>query len=202
MCQARSAGRGSEAAHKSNRRIWRRKEGEQHVAMGQQSTNSTTRSSEPLAQAGEQSPPQPIARLTDSNKTFETAADAPHTTTHNMARPVEEGFEGKPSTTTSDPRKLIATISDSLLAALRSTCNAKASVSLLGRIQGKHPGLKALTAWAWETLHPTLVLLSLKSNNIFEVTFETSEGGNPRAQPSRFSLRIGYDILLKLAPTL
>lgn len=47
---------------------------------------------------------------------------------------------------------------------------------LLGRIQGKQPRLKALTAWARESLHPSLALLSLKANNIFEVTFEKPEG--------------------------
>lgn len=59
---------------------------------------------------------------------------------------------------------------------MRSQCDNKASISLLGRIQGKHPGLKALTAWARETLHPSLALLSLKANNVFEVTFERPEG--------------------------
>lgn len=73
-------------------------------------------------------------------------------------------------------RKLVATIPDQLLAALRSTCAAKAKVSLIGRIHGKHPGLKALTAWARGTLHSSLVLLSLKSNNLFEVTFLNPEG--------------------------
>ena len=46
----------------------------------------------------------------------------------------------------------------------------------MGRIQGKHPGLKTLTAWARATLHPSLTLLSLKSNNFFEVTFANQEG--------------------------
>ena len=75
-----------------------------------------------------------------------------------------------------DKRKLVVTIPEALLAALRSTCAAKAEVSLLGRIQGKHPGLNALTAWARDTLHPTLALLSLKANNLFEVTFTSAEG--------------------------
>lgn len=59
---------------------------------------------------------------------------------------------------------------------LRANCEAKASVSLLGRVQGKHPGWKALTAWAKETLHSSLTLLSVKSNNLFEVTFDNAEG--------------------------
>lgn len=75
-----------------------------------------------------------------------------------------------------DARKLVARIPEALLATLRSHCEAKASVSLLGRIHGKHPGLKALTAWARETLHPTLALLSLKSNNVFEITFDKPKG--------------------------
>ena len=76
-----------------------------------------------------------------------------------------------------DNRKLvIITIPEALLASLRSTWAAKAYGSLLGRIQGKHPGLKALTTWAWDTLHPSFALLSLKANNLFEVTFTILEG--------------------------
>ena len=78
--------------------------------------------------------------------------------------------------TQDDYRRLVVNIPEALLSALRSSCAAKAEVSLLGRIQGKHPGLKALTAWARETLHPTLALLSLKANNLFEVTFTSTEG--------------------------
>ena len=73
-------------------------------------------------------------------------------------------------------RKLVVNLPEELLASLRSSCVEKASVSLLGRIQGKHPGLKALTAWARATLHPSLTLLSLKAHNLFEVTFSTPEG--------------------------
>lgn len=76
-----------------------------------------------------------------------------------------------------DPdRKMIINVPEELLNSLRSTCAEKAAVSLLGRIHGKHPGLKALTAWARETLHPSLSLLSLKANNLFEVTFHSTEG--------------------------
>lgn len=75
-----------------------------------------------------------------------------------------------------DTCKVVVTIPEALLANLRSQCDNKASVSLLGRIQGKHPGLKALTAWARATLHPSLAFLSLKANNIFEITFENPEG--------------------------
>lgn len=46
----------------------------------------------------------------------------------------------------------------------------------MGRIQGKHLGLKNLKAWAKDTLHSSLTLFSLKANNIFEVTFEQEEG--------------------------
>ena len=73
-------------------------------------------------------------------------------------------------------RKVLIKVPEDLLASLRTTCAEKASVSLLGRIQGKNPGLKALTAWARETLHPTMLLLSLKSTNLFEVTFSSTEG--------------------------
>ena len=71
---------------------------------------------------------------------------------------------------------IVINVPEELLSSLRTTCAEKASVSLLGRIQGKHPGLKALTAWARETLHPSLSLLTLKANNLFEVTFNSIEG--------------------------
>lgn len=75
-----------------------------------------------------------------------------------------------------NPKKLVVAVPEELLATLRTTCTEKANVSLIGRIQGKHPGLKVLTAWARETLHSTLALLSLKTNNLFEVTFTSPEG--------------------------
>ena len=81
----------------------------------------------------------------------------------------------QPAQDTSE-RKVVVTVPEDLLSSLRSTCAEKAKVSLLGRIQGKHPGLKALTAWARETLHPTLTLLSLKANNLFEISFSDPEG--------------------------
>ena len=85
------------------------------------------------------------------------------------------------STTTpvQDPtidRRLVVKVPEDLLKSLRTTCVEKSKVSLLGRIQGKHPGLKALTAWARDTLHPSLVFLSLKANNLFELTFNSTEG--------------------------
>ena len=73
-------------------------------------------------------------------------------------------------------RKVVVIIPEALLTSLRSSCVEKANVSLLGRIQGKHPGLKALTAWARETLHSSLAFLSLKANNLFEITFNSPEG--------------------------
>ena len=73
-------------------------------------------------------------------------------------------------------RKLVVNIPEELLKSLRSSCAEKSNVALLGRIQGKHPGLKALTAWARATLHPSLAFLSLKANNLFEITFSTPEG--------------------------
>ena len=95
---------------------------------------------------------------------------ATHTTiTHTQDKGLQQAQQ-------EDTRKLYATIPAELLANLCSSCEAKTSVSLLGKIQGKHPGLKALTAWARETLHPSLQLLSLKSNNVFVVTFESPEG--------------------------
>jgi hypothetical protein len=78
--------------------------------------------------------------------------------------------------TQDDSRTVVVNIPEALLSELRSMCAATAEVSLLGRIQGKHPGLKALTAWARNTLHPSLELLSLKANKMFEVTFTSTEG--------------------------
>lgn len=69
----------------------------------------------------------------------------------------------------------MADLLDELLATLRSNCATKAEVSLIGRVQGKHPGLNALMAWARDTLHPSLSLLSLKNNKLFEVTFSLPE---------------------------
>lgn len=68
------------------------------------------------------------------------------------------------------------TFPEAHLATLRSTCAEKAKVSLLGRIQGKHPGLKALTAWARDTLHPSFSSLLIKANNLFEISFSDPEG--------------------------
>ena len=75
-----------------------------------------------------------------------------------------------------DGDRLVARLSDTLLATLRSHCEKKTSISLIGRIYGKHPGLKALKAWARETLHSSLALLSVNANNAFEVTFDKAEG--------------------------
>ena len=88
-------------------------------------------------------------------------------------------MEAQRSTDATQPateKKLVVNIPEELLKALRSSCTEKSNVALLGRIQGKHPGLKALTAWARDTLHPSLVFLSLKANNLFEITFKTPEG--------------------------
>ena len=86
---------------------------------------------------------------------------------HNTTTPAQDP--------TSD-RRLVVKVPEDLLKSLRTSCVEKSNVSLLGRIQGKHPGLKALTAWARDTLHPSLVFLSLKANNLFEITFSSPEG--------------------------
>jgi hypothetical protein len=75
-----------------------------------------------------------------------------------------------------DDECVVINVPEEQLASMRKACAEKASVSLLGRIQGKHPGLKALTAWARDTLHSSLILLSIKANNLFEVTFSSIEG--------------------------
>ena len=72
--------------------------------------------------------------------------------------------------------RVVVTLSETLLTSLKTACAETAKVTLLGRIQGKHPGLKALTAWARATLHPSLSSLYLKANNHFEVSFSTPEG--------------------------
>jgi hypothetical protein len=71
---------------------------------------------------------------------------------------------------------VLINVPEDLLSYMRNSCAEKASVTLIGRIQGKHPGLKALTAWARDNLHSSLLLLSLKTNNLFEVSFSTAEG--------------------------
>ena len=134
--------------------VWRRK-GDVH------NTLPHSCSSGPLAQVGEKFPPHPVARSTDSNLKHIFPTNNP--TTQEMAQP-------------GDGDRLVARLSDKLLATMRSHCERKTSISLIRRIHGKHPGLKALKAWARETLHPSLVLLSVNANNAFEVTFETAEG--------------------------
>ena len=138
--------------------VWRRK------------ASVPTQGSTPFAQVEEMSSSDPAARITDLNKMQSSTNTPRHPMDHNQA-PNDEG-----ATQQQDPRKIIVNVPAALLANLRTQCNTKASVSLLGRIQGKHPGLQALTAWAHENLHPSLDLLSLKANNIFEVTFEQPEG--------------------------
>ena len=153
------------------------------TTMGRQATGqwrpiaaaSSVQCSRPSAPVGEKSPPKPEARPTYSFNILPSYSLEVHTPTP----PTEKTPPPKPeleTNTPEDPRKLIANILDAVLAALRSTCAAKAEVSLLGRIHGKHPGLKALTAWARDTLHSSLSLLSLKTNNLFEVTFTHPEG--------------------------
>lgn len=80
------------------------------------------------------------------------------------------------TTPNNQERTLVIAVPVELLQSLRTTCATKANLSLIGRIQGKHLGLKSLTAWARDTLHPSLALLSLKANNLFEVTFSQPEG--------------------------
>ena len=97
---------------------------------------------------------------------------------------IEPGQQQTPST---NERKLVVAVPEALLQSLRSSCAAKANLSLLGRIQGKHLWLKALTAWARDTLHPYLTLLSSKANNLFEVTFSQSEGRLHALTQTKFS---------------
>ena len=151
----------------ATRQVWRR------IGDEQLSDEPINQNSRPPAQVGETRPPTPAARSTHSFATHTFTPPAPPLSTTERAPP------GKHEQETRDKeqhRKLIASIPEALLSKLRANCKVKTSTSLLGRIQGKHPGLKTLTAWARETLHPSLSLLSLKSNNLFEVAFEHAEG--------------------------
>jgi hypothetical protein len=137
---------------------------------------ATTHGSRPLEPIGEPSPPKSVARSIDLSRilpsdSLSTKLPAPTSESQHPSDPDPEK-----DCSTDVPRKLIANIPEAFLATLQSNCAAKAEVSLLGRIHGKHPGLKALTAWARDTLHPSLSLLSLKNNNLFEVTFSHPEG--------------------------
>ena len=91
-----------------------------------------------------------------------------------MAVPQHSGADSEISL--EDDGRMVVTFPAALLDSLRSTCAAKAQFSLIGRLQGKHPGLKVLTAWARETLHPSLSLITLKANNLFEIIFTSPEG--------------------------
>jgi hypothetical protein len=153
----------------SNRGLWRRKE-----AKLDETSNSN--SSRPLVPTRERAPPKPATRSTYSTKKHTSTTPTiqpPHT---NMEH-TPEALDQNPPTHQATNRKLIATILEALLKTLKTTCDTKTSILLLGRIQGKHPGLKALTAWAWENIHQSLELLSLNSNNLFEVTFTRPGGG-------------------------
>ena len=97
--------------------VWRRK-GEIQNILPQPCSNG------PLAQVGETLPPQPVARSTDSNLKHIFPTNTP--TTQEMAQP-------------GDGDRLVARLSDKLLATLRSHCERKASISLIGRIHNKHP---------------------------------------------------------------
>jgi hypothetical protein len=152
----------------SARQMWRRVGGKQKLdpPVGQDSG--------PPAQVGEPCFPQPAARSTNSSEKDRFTPPAKRHANNKEQTPSEEEEQDRDHKDT--PRKIVAAIPDALLSKLRATCEVKASTSLLGRIQGKHPGLKTLTTWARETLHESLTLLSLKSNNFFEVTFSKAEG--------------------------
>lgn len=124
-------------------------------------------SSIPFVPAGENSP-QLVAQLTDSNMMHSSSVHANQSATEALGQKVHPQHD--------ETRKLIASIPHTLLALLQTTYNEKASSSLLGKIQSKDPGLKALTTWALDTLHSSLSLLSLKTDNLFEITFATPGG--------------------------
>ena len=148
--------------------VWRR--------VGEEQTLDTLvgQDSGPSAQEGEQCFLDPATRSTNSSEKdhFTPPATRPANKTEQSPHEKEEQEGGNKDKS----RKFVAAIPDAQLNRLRANCEVKASTSLLGRIQGKHPGLKTLTSWARETLHKSLTLLSLKSNNFFEVTFSSTEG--------------------------
>ena len=153
----------------SVRQVWRRVGDEQLL------DELLDQDSRPPAQAGETCPLKLAARSNHSSETniFTPPASPPPNITEFATTGEHERNKDKDK---DKHRKLIASIPEELLTKLRATCEVKAATSLLGRIQGKHPGLKSLTAWAKEFLHPSLKLLSLRANNLFEVTFEHVEG--------------------------
>ena len=163
------------------RKVWRRLGAEQDNVLD----SSSSLCDGPFAQAGVHLPPEPAAGSTHS-PTIQTSTTIEVHTTITEQTPSKEQEQHTGHKTTEEqerqtsqvdnPRKLKVTIPEKLLSTLRANCAAKAAVSLLGRVQGKHPGLKSLTTWAKETLHPSLTLLSLKANNLFEVTFDSEEG--------------------------
>lgn len=159
----------------TSKHVWRRKEILGGTPKHQDGTPQA-HSCGPLARVGELFPPQPAARSNDSIQIHAAKANIHNPPAPNTERYTEESAPHNTSTPTEEPRKLFATIPETFLATLRANCEAKASVSLLGTIQGKHPGLQALTTWARDTLHRSLSLLSLKANNVFEITFESPEG--------------------------
>ena len=160
------------------RKVWRRLGEEQDSVLDIPSSPCDG----PFAQAGVQQHPEPAARSTHSTAIHSSKSPNVHSTS--MEHPPYKDQEQHARDTTTkeqDPqpdkhRKLKVTLSEELLSTLRANCAAKAAVSLFGRVQGKHPGLKALTTWAKATLHPSLSLLSLKAKNLFEVTFDSEEG--------------------------
>lgn len=174
----RNEARDPQYARFGRQQVWQPKSGnnrggagsgeEGHVDVDNALNPSGSRS---LAQVGEHFPPKPAARSTDSNKLPSSDNNTTHTHTNGMTS-TTLGIQED----THNIRKVIVSVPEEELASLRSSCEDKAAVTLLGRVQGKHPGLKALTAWAREKLHPTLVLLSLKTNNTFEITFGSPEG--------------------------
>lgn len=163
------------------RKVWRRLGAEQDKVLDSPNNHCNG----PFAQVGEQHHPKPAAMSTHSTMIHNSKPPDIHTTImeHSPCKDQEQhsGYtateERTPQPSRADnSKKLKVTIPEDLFKTLRANCAAKAAVSLLGRIHGKHPGLKALMAWAKATLHPSLTLLSLKANNLFEVTFEREEG--------------------------
>jgi hypothetical protein len=159
-------GEKSDKHRSKGREVWRRID---EVA-AQQGETSNHRGGKPFVLIGDVHRPDSAARLIDS---IEIHRAPTHNTQPNT---MESTVQRHNDQMHSKPHIASIDFLAELLATLCSQCETKASLSLIGRIQGKHPGLKALTAWAREILHSSLTLLSLKANNVFEVTFNHTDG--------------------------
>ena len=117
------------------REVWRRVE---------ESTREIAdpRGGKPLALAGDNQTLEPAARLPNSTEIQQKHALNTHPSTTTM----KHSAAAQQDHTHTDEGIVHIDFPEELFAILRSKSEQKTSVSLIGRIQGKHPGFKALTA--------------------------------------------------------